>query len=536
MFVSELHPIQRRQTTLKIEDYTERLERHMLATTFGPASYESNLTDFQLQTVARLLSTNDVPLPHEAAIIQIIVDNLTRPGREAEEKTLKEYRAVLHPVRRIPSEILCQIFAWMLPPTQVVQHHTVPVAPWTLGHVCRYWRAVALAHAPLWTSILVYTPRLARSDPGKEMDDACPRAMVETLLHRSGNVAPLDVTILLSPRDGLGGGGRSESLELLCSHSKRWKALRLRPLVSLELLQSVKGQLPILKTLELLHGFSPTGDVFSIAPSLRELHLTNNGLVSPVSLLLPWDQLSHFHGSYRSRVPALDVVELLRITQALVECHLHEDNARVPNSFGRAVLPPVPVPVGMPPVVVPHLHRLNLSGLPQLLQLITAPLLQELWISENATNSLLGFIQRAKCPLITLVVTDCSAPDALIPVLAALSPTLRTFYVYFKRTAPQEAECRLLEALTVAPTSTAAPLCPHLSRLAMGDLSTRALSALLDVADSRASSGAVESLSFLRGFYSGALLYSAMEAQPRVDDMRAAGLDVKLQGEFRPGL
>ncbi|KAJ7157414.1 hypothetical protein C8R46DRAFT_425278 [Mycena filopes] len=514
-----------------------------------PILSESGLTDLQLQSVARLLSTNDVPLPHEAAMIQVIIDILTRnrgdcAGREAEdldkaEQTLKEYRAVLSAVRRVPAEIICEIFAWMLPHTQVVQHQTVQVAPWMFGHVCRYWRAAALAYAPLWTSVLVYTPSLRSRSDTRGIDDVCPRAMVETLLCR-GNAAPLDVIILLSPRDGLGSGGRSESLELLCSHSKRWKALRLRPLVSLELLQSVKGQLPILKTLELLNGFSPTGDVFSIAPSLRELQLTKNAPVSPVSLLLPWDQLSHVRGSYRSRVTALDVVELLRITQALVECHLHEDDAEVPNLFRArhhgAVFPPV-LPAGMPPVVVPHLHRLNLSGLPQLLQLITTPLLQELWISENATKSLLGFIQRAKCPLITLVVSDCSAPDALIPVLAALSPTLTTFHVHFKRTAPQEAERRLLEALTVTPnTSTPAPLCPQLSRLAMGDLNTRALGALLDVADARAASGAVESLSFLRGFYSGALLYSAMEVQPRVDGMRAAGLDVKLQGEYRPGL
>ncbi|KAJ7152855.1 hypothetical protein C8R46DRAFT_1006722, partial [Mycena filopes] len=349
----------------------------MLATSFGPAPHESNLTHFQLQTVARLLSTNDVPLPHEAAIIQIIVDNLTRlhPGREPEEKILKEYRAVLHPVRRIPPEILCEIFAWMLPPTRVVQRHTVQVAPWTLGHVCRYWRAAALAHAPLWTSILVYTPRLVRFDPRKGMDDACPRAMVETLLHRSGNVAPLNVTILLSPRSS----NRSESLELLCSHSRRWKVLHLRPAESLELLQSVKGRLPILETLELLHGTSPTGDVFSIAPSLREVDLTGNWSISPASLLLPWNQLSHVHGFYGSHVPVLEIVELLRTTPALVEYRLHVD-VRVDAIFnpglnaifnpGLHVTVPAlpPVLAGVPPVVLPHLHRLNLSGLPQLLQ------------------------------------------------------------------------------------------------------------------------------------------------------------------------
>ncbi|KAJ7183413.1 hypothetical protein C8R46DRAFT_884930, partial [Mycena filopes] len=123
---------------------------------FDPLA-DANLTDSQLQAAARLRSTNDVPLVHQTSIIQIILDTLasrrkTLPLTEIAnaDKALREYSAILSPVRRIPAEIICEISAWTLPNTQVIHGYTVKVAPWTLGHICRRWRAAALGYTPLW--------------------------------------------------------------------------------------------------------------------------------------------------------------------------------------------------------------------------------------------------------------------------------------------------------------------------------------------------------------------------------------------------
>ncbi|KAJ7769898.1 hypothetical protein B0H16DRAFT_1715539 [Mycena metata] len=372
------------------------------------------------------------------------------------------------------------------------------IGPWQLGHICRRWRAAALAYVPLWTTFCLYTPWM------KKMDGACPPAMVTTQLNRSG-IGPLDVTVLL---DEYGHGITSESLRLLCNCSDRWKKLRIRSPAKLDRIQSLKGHFSLLHRLELVSASKqyPHGDVFSIAPSLREVLFTGETYsevsISFSSLVLPWSQITRFRGTYYSETLGFQILQVAPALPDLTQ-----------------------------PLVVPHLRRLSIRASARFMPLVTAPALQELWISHNAAVSLLDCIQRSRCSLVKLVVYTCTNPDVLIPILAAV-PTLTTFFVLFERTTERAAdsECRLLHALTVSNDSPA--LIPSLSRLAMGDLNTLAFGALLDVADSRRS----PPLSFLRAFYTGPLMFGSLDVLPRVEKMKAAGLDVAFEAEFTPGL
>ncbi|KIY70075.1 hypothetical protein CYLTODRAFT_348306, partial [Cylindrobasidium torrendii FP15055 ss-10] len=82
-------------------------------------------------------------------------------AKEALDKSLTDVALVLHPVRRLPSEILSDIFssvACMLPPPTLEQLHKgkiqsclLPTHPaWTLSKVCTAWRLAASSTPKLW--------------------------------------------------------------------------------------------------------------------------------------------------------------------------------------------------------------------------------------------------------------------------------------------------------------------------------------------------------------------------------------------------
>ncbi|KIY70030.1 hypothetical protein CYLTODRAFT_442250 [Cylindrobasidium torrendii FP15055 ss-10] len=69
--------------------------------------------------------------------------------------TLRAYDAVLTPIRQFPDDILSEIFEWCTHPDNSGVYelgNTLDpmAAPWTLSHVCRRWRLIALQSPRLW--------------------------------------------------------------------------------------------------------------------------------------------------------------------------------------------------------------------------------------------------------------------------------------------------------------------------------------------------------------------------------------------------
>ncbi|KAJ7041914.1 hypothetical protein C8F04DRAFT_888988, partial [Mycena alexandri] len=57
------------------------------------------------------------------------------------------------PLRRIPPEIIAEIFSWTMPTLREAvdrQRCSVMDSPWVLTHVSRRWRAVAISSPALW--------------------------------------------------------------------------------------------------------------------------------------------------------------------------------------------------------------------------------------------------------------------------------------------------------------------------------------------------------------------------------------------------
>ena len=97
----------------------------------------------------------------DIAHIQAILDEL-RLKCEPLRKFITEQNTILAPVRRLPAEILIEIFLCM---DYNISCFSSRWPPSLIGQVCRGWRHVVLSTQKLWSSIVVtsYRPSSAKA-------------------------------------------------------------------------------------------------------------------------------------------------------------------------------------------------------------------------------------------------------------------------------------------------------------------------------------------------------------------------------------
>ncbi|KIY70620.1 hypothetical protein CYLTODRAFT_419577 [Cylindrobasidium torrendii FP15055 ss-10] len=115
--------------------------------------------------IAHLLKTNDLLSISETSrickLIQaatvILTDNRDVALHLKLEERIAEYKRLLHPIRYLPDDILREIFGWVVPSVHrppAWDTLDVRLPPWTLTHVSKNWRAVAISHPLLWNTII----------------------------------------------------------------------------------------------------------------------------------------------------------------------------------------------------------------------------------------------------------------------------------------------------------------------------------------------------------------------------------------------
>ncbi|KAJ6448108.1 hypothetical protein C8R45DRAFT_884413 [Mycena sanguinolenta] len=350
--------------------------------------------------VIRLLSTNDPPSDAEIPIVrQIIADDeelmqtlddqvvhlqstlaqLMQKRSEIVEH-IREHRAILSPLRRVPSELICEIFDLS---TAQVRAEPYATPPWRLGCISRSWRQYAVTYPPLWSSLTIsalstYSSRENRKLPA-----------VDIQLVRSAAIS-LDIywdsIEQNSPPD-------SRILDLILPRSNRWRtvALELDCCTSvLDWLEPVRGKLDRLQKLRLVNAQETRiTDVFTTAPNLCQIDLRYlpfmNGIPPPhqPSLPISWAQITHYQGN----CPWALHIGILEAAPNLSSCVLHIIHDQV-------VPPPDTI------VIMPQLRRLSLDTNSCLLHIV-APNLEELRFVENlyVISDIRPFIRRASCTL-----------------------------------------------------------------------------------------------------------------------------------------
>ena len=217
-------------------------------------------------------------------------------------KIIEAHRALLSPVRYLPSEILQEIFLHYADDRG--PNVTIGTMPWRLGHISHRWRNFALSLPSLWDNM----PKFYLSETGLER--SCVRALI-CLLRRSGTSPTLKLNISrqFSAFGSLRKGYQSPTsiIKEIILHSERIEQLCIEVnRTTMPLLQGFKGRLPNLRILcVLFYVPAPSIDVFETAPALRQVSLGGLYLDGSVSVLLPWSQITHFEDERVGRVGKL---------------------------------------------------------------------------------------------------------------------------------------------------------------------------------------------------------------------------------------
>ncbi|KAJ7635675.1 hypothetical protein DFH06DRAFT_1054885 [Mycena polygramma] len=412
----------------------------------------------------RLLTTNEPPIDSEVFSIQAILSPLQDEADELDTqiaelhavlhrladrrtqlvRSIRQHRATLSAVRRVPPELLCEVFA-----LTVSGNEALPKPPWYLGHVCQSWRRTALAYPPIWSSITIPNSSTAVSRK--------PALRVETLLHRSAG-APLKIYWTAIT----GTSVEDHSAAAVVSHCHRWSALHLQipcPYAKFAWLKLASGCLASLRTLQIVHDYPiEFPEQFSFHGSaLREVVLS--GFLPITMTMIPWEQITHYRGAYPSN---MHLQILLATAPNLRQCALRFASHPIQKAT---------------PITFPRLRRLEIDNSAALVA-FTAPVIEELLSQSSSGHNMLKlcrFIQRSSCLLKKLIMRDCGLSPDLIAVLRDL-PLLTYLLIDFDehdevrgQNADENDYTLGQTALFTAMSASGSPrLCPRLVTLVYG--------------------------------------------------------------------
>ncbi|KAJ7573572.1 hypothetical protein C8J56DRAFT_1173589 [Mycena floridula] len=364
----------------------------------------------QLQELsARLTSAVDDLVAAELEMERLSQELLALAQKSHRLKAdIVDLRAIIHPIRRIPAEILFEIFV-QSDDSEEPHHLDISQYPWTLTHVCRRWRNVAIGNPSLWTDIHI--------EPGSRYSSPIIQSRAKLLgvqLFRSRSL-PLNVTIINISRNGY----HSTFLTLLLPTSPRWKSLSLEILSDmLKDFTDITGCLDSLETLDLSFqpSISSTGidgiDAFRYMPRIKTLR-AEPGLLQHLGPAMgcvetwqvPWEDADEILAAF-CHVPRIKACEVqLGWTDSEFEAS---------------------------PILLAHLERLeivgtNKVGYEDILDHIVVPCLQHLKLSTGPLNldSLESFVKRSSLRLHSLCVTTISVDGsrlfAMFPELTSLT-------------------------------------------------------------------------------------------------------------------
>ncbi|KAJ7483501.1 hypothetical protein FB451DRAFT_1364408 [Mycena latifolia] len=423
----------------------------------------------------RFFNSNEAPLePDDVDLVKSAVSNnedcLARIDREISRVRdrlkdleitrglvathLARNRSILSPLRRMPPEILLDIFSLTLPSILTARRRdrfNVNDVPWTLSHISSYWRSVALASPSLWSLVAVnYTAFV--EDPAHSY----PFPMLETQLARAQS---LKIHFYASTNSET--RPQTEMFQFLAAHSSRWEELSISLTSDLvPLLSALRNRMPSLRRLW-LQWDSPASqeavnsiDCFQTAPSLIDVGVYNEYRSIPI--LLPAHQLTRYHLDGPWTVQE----EILKLGQNLVE-------ARIDVRFDQT-----PWLETTDIIDLPSLRRLYVSE-PNILDYIQVPHLQEiaLWIGKDddadILKSLEPLVARSSCPLRRLCLKGVPTAHSAVEILNKF-PSIVELGIIIADPAFSAEVNTLLSTFTVPDVGDSTPVAPHLSCMFFG--------------------------------------------------------------------
>jgi len=255
-----------------------------------------------------LFNSNEPPEESESTFIQSVLSQTNAPLAclddeisklreklkllEEERVLLFSYRtrneAILSPLRRMPLELLREIFLWTLPSiagTLELGRFDMAQSPWVLTQISGHWRAVALSTPSLWSRVAI---------DYSESSKAYSLSLVEAQLQRCQK---LKIHFYASHR--MDSCPQIRMFRFLSQHSSRWEELSIGLTSEIApLLTALRDRIPFLKRLW-IHWTNRDAqigmqsiDCFHAAPCPVDTGIFNEYRVVPV--LRPVHQLTRY--------------------------------------------------------------------------------------------------------------------------------------------------------------------------------------------------------------------------------------------------
>ncbi|KAJ7467481.1 hypothetical protein FB451DRAFT_1560684 [Mycena latifolia] len=220
-----------------------------LGTNYCPK--EEEIVEIQTLLVQPMLRLKD--LDDEIADLQKALDKLA--GERAKLSAYVDaHRALISPARRLPLDVVQEIFVACLPAHRNCVMSAVE-APVLLGRICSSWRSLSLSIPRLWSRLHVVEPKSypeLADVPSKEKLAQRLEA-TKMWLGRSGQ-CPLSLSVQCA-FDSTGTESDTQILQVLFPFASRWEHITLTVDPSI-LAHLTEADVPMLKSVEL----KPTGD------------------------------------------------------------------------------------------------------------------------------------------------------------------------------------------------------------------------------------------------------------------------------------
>ncbi|KAJ7603813.1 hypothetical protein FB45DRAFT_811734 [Roridomyces roridus] len=429
----------------------------------GPELDLSVTTD--LGTLARhltLMNTNDPPQDSERLYVREVVskadarlacveDEISRLEDRLkvllrEHALLSEYRTknvgILSPLRRMPPEILGQIFSWALPTDEQAKspaYRPNPKdSPWVLTWISSRWRAIAVSTHSLWSLVHVDAAGSLHS-----------LSMIQTQVQRARGLK-----IHFYGRQERNAAPQIQLFRFLSEHSNRWEALCLRLTSALvPRLDSLRGQLPALRRLW-LEWDTPESqnridwiECFGVAPCLVDVGVHSGNHFIPVSLPARPNHITRYDLDADWPTHRRLLAQLPNLVEARLQASL---GAPWPDHTNHKTS-------------LPHLRRLYASQT-QVLNYLKAPALEEMAVHVHdvppgyCKQSISAFIRRSSCSLRRLCLEGPPLdPESLTFVLSNNSSVVELINI--------TADAKDLFVILTHAENPFFPVAPHLSAI-----------------------------------------------------------------------
>ncbi|CAA7260714.1 unnamed protein product [Cyclocybe aegerita] len=339
-------------------------------------------TDAELAEIKRLLKdpqTKSKQLEEDIALSEARLKNL-REQKDALDESMHSYRALLSPIRRLPRDLLQEMFLACLPHERNPSMST-DEPPVLLTHVSRQWRHVALHTPRLWAAIHIPVPSIPRNHLGEPLSDEYSRRVADIMeqrmciasewFERSG-VCPLSISLHEWNAHWASDVFATVAKRCLIPFCRRWKDISLTTCASsIRPIQELSAaDTPLLESLRLhlttIMVPPPTEDIHapwkhgSILQSLRltQFQISAKDRDIPYSQV-HWGLLTTLviEGNRWavSMYPDLAAIKnVLRQCTALIEC-------TVQTSAGVMYSPEGDDEMQESPIILPHLKALTLE-------------------------------------------------------------------------------------------------------------------------------------------------------------------------------